>query len=130
MSVLVCENVSKSTKNNEIIHSFSYNFLDNQIYAIMGNDTKKQNELLNSFKKKYPLRYKSLNRSYIIYIVFSIITILSLGIVLYDLMIGAIIFSISFLAMLVSLYFYKLANENYVKFLSKKKINYYKKRRL
>ena len=52
MSVLVCENVSKSTKNNEIIHSFSYNFLDNQIYAIMGNDTKKQNELLNLISGK------------------------------------------------------------------------------
>ena len=89
----------------------------------------RQNELLNSFKKKFPLRYKSLNRSYIIYIVFSIITILSLGIVLYDLMMGAIIFSISFLAMLVSLYFYKLANYNFIKFLKRNRINYYKKRR-
>lgn len=47
MSVLVCENISKNKKNTEIIHSFSYNFLDNQIYAVIGNDTKKQNELLN-----------------------------------------------------------------------------------
>lgn len=47
MSVLVCENISKSKFNKEIIHNFSYNFLDNQIYAIIGNDSKKQNELLN-----------------------------------------------------------------------------------
>ena len=40
-------NVSKYIKDNEIIHNFSYNFLDNQIYAIIGNDTNKQNELLN-----------------------------------------------------------------------------------
>lgn len=52
MSVLVCENISKARKNKEIIHSFSYNFLDNQIYAIMGNDTKKQNELLNLISGK------------------------------------------------------------------------------
>ena len=47
MSVLVCENVSKYNKNQEIIHNFSYNFLDNQIYAIIGNNTQTQNELLN-----------------------------------------------------------------------------------
>lgn len=47
MSVLVCENVSKYKNDKEIIHNFSYNFLDNQIYAIIGNDTNKQNELLN-----------------------------------------------------------------------------------
>ena len=52
MSVLVCENVSKVKKNTEIIHSFSYNFLDNQIYAIIGNDTNKQNELLNLISGK------------------------------------------------------------------------------
>ena len=47
MSVLVCENISKYKKDKEIVHNFSYNFLDNQIYAIIGNDTDKQNELLN-----------------------------------------------------------------------------------
>lgn len=47
MSVLVCENISKTIGKNEIVHNFSYNFLDNQIYAVIGNDTKKQNELLN-----------------------------------------------------------------------------------
>ena len=47
MSVLVCENISKTIGKDEIVHNFSYNFLDNQIYAVIGNDTKKQNELLN-----------------------------------------------------------------------------------
>lgn len=47
MSVLVCENISKYEKNKEIIHNFSYNFLDNQIYAIIGNSNSKQEELLN-----------------------------------------------------------------------------------
>lgn len=47
MSVLVCENISKNHFKEEIIHNFSYNFLDNQIYAIIGNDAKKQNILLN-----------------------------------------------------------------------------------
>jgi len=47
MSVLVCENISKYKNDKEIVHNFSYNFLDNQIYAIIGNDSNKQNELLN-----------------------------------------------------------------------------------
>ena len=87
----------------------------------------KQNELINAFKKKYPLRYNSYNRSFILFIIFGITTILSLGIVFYDLMLGAIVFLISFLAMLVSLYFYKLANYNFVKFLKRNRIMYYKK---
>ena len=47
MSVLVCENINKSKKKNEIIYNFSYNFLDNQIYAILGNNKSIQDELLN-----------------------------------------------------------------------------------
>ena len=47
MSVLVCENINKSKKNKEIIYNFSYNFLDNQIYAILSNNKNIENELLN-----------------------------------------------------------------------------------
>ena len=86
----------------------------------------KQRELLNSFKLKYPLRYNSYNRSFILFLIFNITTILSLGVVLYDLMLGAIIFSINFIVMLVSLYFYKLANYNFIKFLKRNRIRYYK----
>lgn len=52
MSVLVCENITQNKYNDEIIHNFSFNFLDNQIYAIIGNDSKKQNELLNLLSGK------------------------------------------------------------------------------
>lgn len=85
-----------------------------------------QKELLNSFKMKYPLRYNAYNRSFILFVIFSITTILSLSIVLYDLMLGAIVFSINFIAMAVSLYFYKLANYNFIKFLKRNRIRYYK----
>ena len=47
MSVLVCENITKLEGKKEIIHNFSYNFLDNQIYAIIGNSNSRQGELLN-----------------------------------------------------------------------------------
>lgn len=47
MSVLVCENICKYNKHDKIIHNFSYNFLDNQIYAIIGNSNSRQDELLN-----------------------------------------------------------------------------------
>jgi len=36
MSVLVCENITKIKRNKPSIRNFNYNFLDNQIYAIVG----------------------------------------------------------------------------------------------
>ena len=36
MSVLVCENINKIITNKPSIRNFNYNFLDNQIYAIVG----------------------------------------------------------------------------------------------
>lgn len=47
MSVLVCENINKNISKNKVIQNFSYNFLDNNIYAIIGNSKEIQNELLN-----------------------------------------------------------------------------------
>ncbi len=47
MSVLVCENCSKILQKKEIIKNFSYNFLENQVYAILGKSNSGQNELLN-----------------------------------------------------------------------------------
>lgn len=52
MSVLVCENINKTKGKKEIIYNFSYNFLDNQIYAILGNNIEIQNELLNLLSAK------------------------------------------------------------------------------
>lgn len=36
MSVLLCDNVTKTYKHNESIHNFSFNFLDRKIYGILG----------------------------------------------------------------------------------------------
>lgn len=46
MSVLVCENLTKKTKNQLLINQFSYNFLDNHIYALLGKDNSGRDELL------------------------------------------------------------------------------------
>ena len=46
MSVLVCDNLSKKHNNSEV-RNFSYNFLDNQIYAILEKNEEYQNSLLN-----------------------------------------------------------------------------------
>ena len=45
MSVLVCENISKS--ENGPIKNFSYNFLDNQIYGLVGKNDSKIEELFS-----------------------------------------------------------------------------------
>ncbi len=47
MSVLVCENICKNQGKKEIVKNFSYNFLDNQIYAIIGKSNSAEDELLN-----------------------------------------------------------------------------------
>jgi ABC-2 type transport system ATP-binding protein len=52
MSVLVCENITKISKKKDIIKNFSYNFLENQIYAIIGKSDSGQQELLNLISAK------------------------------------------------------------------------------
>lgn len=47
MSVLICENLVKKSNNENIIKNFSYNFLDNQIYALVEKNDYYQHELLN-----------------------------------------------------------------------------------
>lgn len=52
MSVLVCENISKIKRKNQIIKNFSFNFLENQVYAIIGKNDSGQRELLNLISGK------------------------------------------------------------------------------
>ena len=46
MSVLICEKLTKKSKNNILVDQFSYNFLDNQIYALVGKNDSGREELL------------------------------------------------------------------------------------
>lgn len=52
MSVLICENVSGFSRNQEYIRNFSYNFLENKIYAVVGRDNSGQKNLLNLLSGK------------------------------------------------------------------------------
>jgi len=52
MSVLVCENIVKMKRNQEIIKNFSYNFLENKTYALVGKYDSKRLELLNIISSK------------------------------------------------------------------------------
>ncbi len=47
MSVLVCENLSKTIGGVELVRNFSYNFLENQIYALMEKNDLSEHHLLN-----------------------------------------------------------------------------------
>jgi len=47
MSVLVCENLTKIFKDQPSIRNFSFNFLDNQIYSIVGKSDSGKETLLN-----------------------------------------------------------------------------------
>jgi len=46
MSVLVCENITKKVKRKTLVSNFTFNFLDNQIYAMVGGDDSGRDELL------------------------------------------------------------------------------------
>lgn len=47
MSVLICENLTIVDKDKVIIDNFSFNFLDNKIYAIVGNSESGKDVLLD-----------------------------------------------------------------------------------
>lgn len=47
MSVLVCENLTKINEKESSIRNFSFNFLDNQIYGIVGKSDSGRDILLN-----------------------------------------------------------------------------------
>lgn len=52
MSVLVCENLVKKRRKTEIIKNFTYNFLENQTYALVGKYDAYLNDLLELFSNK------------------------------------------------------------------------------
>lgn len=52
MSVLVCENLTKVYKSRPSIRNFSYNFLDSQIYALVGKSDSGLEVLLNLLATK------------------------------------------------------------------------------
>lgn len=47
MAVLVCDLISKRKRRKDVIKNFSYNFLENNIYAIVGKSDSGLNELLD-----------------------------------------------------------------------------------
>ncbi|MDD3171781.1 MAG: ATP-binding cassette domain-containing protein [Bacilli bacterium] len=52
MSVLVCDNITKIYKDHNSIKNFSFNFLDNQIYAIIGRSDSGKDTLLQLMTAK------------------------------------------------------------------------------
>ncbi len=53
MSVLVCDNITKINQNHNSIKNFSYNFLDNKIYGIVGKSDSGKDTLLKLLTAKY-----------------------------------------------------------------------------
>ena len=55
MSVLVCDNLTKINQNHNSIKNFSYNFLDNKVYGIIGKSDSGKETLLDLMTAKvYP----------------------------------------------------------------------------
>lgn len=52
MAVLVCENLNKFKKGQEVIKNFSYNFLENNTYAILGRSDSNKDLLLEMLAGK------------------------------------------------------------------------------
>jgi len=54
MSVLVCDNISGFSRKSEYVRNFSYNFLENKIYAITGRNNAGQKNLLDLISGRIP----------------------------------------------------------------------------
>lgn len=55
MAVLVCENITKLSRKKELIKNFSYNFLEKQVYALVGKNDAGLDDLLALLANKKSL---------------------------------------------------------------------------
>ncbi|MGN1370836.1 MAG: hypothetical protein ACI4XM_00945 [Candidatus Coprovivens sp.] len=88
----------------------------------------KQNDIRREYKLLCKDSYNYSIRLYVLYVILGILSIIGLIISLYiDLMIGSIIFVLSFILMIINIYFLNLSNKSFYKFLKKKGYKYDKR---
>lgn len=85
-------------------------------------DKNKQNELRNEYKNKFPKEYRYSIHLFILYTIFGIASLLGLVITYFELYIGMILFIIALCGTVIVLYFLYLSNNNFYKFLKRKRL--------
>lgn len=102
-----------SKKEKEVFHDLSL---------------KEQNEIRRKYKKECYEDYRYSIKLYILYVILGIIALGGLTIIFVNYFLGLLIFTISFLMMIVNVYFLKLSNLNFFKFLKKNNYIYERKK--
>lgn len=107
------EAISNSKKKRLVFHDLSF---------------KEQNEIRRKYKKECYKDYRYSIKLYILYVILGIIALGGLAITIVNYFLGLLIFTISFIMMIINIYFLKLSNLKFFKFLKKNNYKYDRKR--
>ncbi len=86
--------------------------------------SKEQDEIRRKYKRECSKDYKYSIHLYIIYVILGILSVLGIGLVYYDFMMGLVLFTISFILMGIVVYFLYLSNKNFIRFLKRINMKY------
>ncbi len=85
-------------------------------------DSNKQNELRREYRDKYEAEYRYSIHLFILYTILGIASLIGLILIFIEPYMGTVLFLTSFIGDVIVLYFLYLSNQNFYKFLKKKKL--------
>lgn len=86
-----------------------------------------QQEIRKKYKNECLRDYEYSIRLYVIYVILGIIAVLGLFLILVTEILGGVIFILSFIFMIINIYFLNKSNENFYRFLKKNGYQYSRK---
>lgn len=78
---------------------------------------REQNDIRRSYKDKCSREYKYSIHLYILYVILGILAILGMIVSFFDFLLGMIIFTLSFIFMIIDIYFLNKSNANFYRYL-------------
>lgn len=88
---------------------------------------REQDAIRRKYKEECSKSYKYSIHLFILYVILGILSVLGLLLVSYNFILGLLVFTISFILLIVVLYFLKLSNRNFIKYLKKNNMIYDKR---
>ena len=85
-------------------------------------DSNKQNELRREYRDKYEAEYRYSIHLFILYTILGIASLIGLILIFIEPYMGTVLFLTSFIGDVIVLYFLYLSNQNFYKFLKRKRL--------
>lgn len=95
-------------------------------HELSSND---QNAIRRKYKKECYREYRYSINLYILYVILGILSLIGLVLCLFNLLWGMVLFTLSFILMIINIYFLSKSNDNFYKYLNKNGYFYDKKKR-